>query len=137
MLCWISFSHKEGLVGNVKLKGSLDCKDHEIVVFKILRTARRMHSKLTTLDFRTANFGLFREVVSRIPQDKGKRGPRKLVDIQGLSPTRSGVTHPNTKKSGKNVRMVLGEQDAPGHTQMQKGNLQRVEVRMDNLGGKQ
>jgi len=37
-------TNKEGLVGNVKLKGSLGCSDHQIVDFKILRTARRVHS---------------------------------------------------------------------------------------------
>ncbi|GAB0179267.1 hypothetical protein GRJ2_000392000 [Grus japonensis] len=30
-------TNKEGLVGNVKLKGSLGCSDHEMVQFKILR----------------------------------------------------------------------------------------------------
>ncbi|GAB0188159.1 nucleoside diphosphate kinase 6 [Grus japonensis] len=33
------------VVGNVKLKGSLGCSDHEMVEFKILRAARRTHSK--------------------------------------------------------------------------------------------
>ncbi|GAB0186117.1 hypothetical protein GRJ2_001077000 [Grus japonensis] len=55
-------TNKEELVGNVKLKGSLGCSDHERVEFKILRTARRVHSKLTTLDFRRADFDLFRSV---------------------------------------------------------------------------
>ncbi|GAB0184462.1 hypothetical protein GRJ2_000911500 [Grus japonensis] len=45
-------NNKEGLVGDVKLKGSLGCSDHEMVEFKILRAARRVHSKLTTLDSR-------------------------------------------------------------------------------------
>ncbi|GAB0176630.1 nucleoside diphosphate kinase 6 [Grus japonensis] len=45
-------TNKEGLVGDVKLKGSLGCSDHEMVEFKILRAARRVHSKLTTLAFR-------------------------------------------------------------------------------------
>jgi len=52
-------TNMELLLGNVKLKGSLDCSDHEIVKFKIFRTVRRAHSKLTTLDFRRADFGLF------------------------------------------------------------------------------
>ena len=34
-------TNKEGLVGNVKLKGSLGCSDHDMVNFKILRTVRR------------------------------------------------------------------------------------------------
>ncbi|GAB0175850.1 hypothetical protein GRJ2_000050200 [Grus japonensis] len=45
-------TNQEGLVGNVKLKGSLGCSDHEMVEFKILRAARRAHSKLTALDFK-------------------------------------------------------------------------------------
>jgi len=36
------------LLGNVKLKGSLGCSDHEMMEFKILRAVRRVHSKLTT-----------------------------------------------------------------------------------------
>ncbi|PKU28388.1 dtw domain-containing protein 2 [Limosa lapponica baueri] len=51
-------TNKEGLVGNAKPKGSLSCSDHEMVEFKILKAARRAHSNLTTLDFRTADFGL-------------------------------------------------------------------------------
>jgi len=45
-------TNKEGLVGNMKLKGSLGCSDHEMVEFQFLRAARRTHSKLTTLGFR-------------------------------------------------------------------------------------
>ncbi|GAB0191898.1 nucleoside diphosphate kinase 6 [Grus japonensis] len=53
-------TNKEGLVGNVKLEGSLGCSDCEMVEFKILRAARRARSKLTALDFRRADLGLFR-----------------------------------------------------------------------------
>ncbi|GAB0209831.1 hypothetical protein GRJ2_003448800 [Grus japonensis] len=56
-------TNKEGLVGDVKLKGSLGCSDHEMVEFRILRAARRACSKLTTLDFRRADFGLFRDLL--------------------------------------------------------------------------
>ncbi|GAB0199193.1 hypothetical protein GRJ2_002384700 [Grus japonensis] len=65
---------KEGLVGNVKLKSSLGCSDHEMVDFRILRAARRACSKLTTLDFRRADFGLFRDLPGRIPWDKALEG---------------------------------------------------------------
>jgi len=41
-------------LGNMKLKGSLGCSNNEMVEFKILRAARRVHSKLTTPDFRRA-----------------------------------------------------------------------------------
>jgi len=67
-------TNKEGMVGNVKLQGCLDCGDHEMVKFKILRAARRAHSKLTALDFRRAGFGLFRDLLSRVPWDKALEG---------------------------------------------------------------
>ncbi|GAB0176173.1 calcium-independent phospholipase A2-gamma [Grus japonensis] len=67
-------TNKEGLVGDVKLKGSLGCSDHEMVEFRILRAARRVCSKLTTLDFRGADFGLFRDLLGRIPWDKALEG---------------------------------------------------------------
>ena len=63
----LALTNKEGLVGNVKLKGSLGCSDHEMVEFKMLRAARRAHSKLATLDFTRADFGLFRDLLGRVP----------------------------------------------------------------------
>ena len=67
-------TNKEGLVGSVKLKGSAGCSDHEMMEFKILRAARRMHSKLATLDFRRADFGLFRDLLGRGLWDKDLEG---------------------------------------------------------------
>ncbi|GAB0186773.1 hypothetical protein GRJ2_001142600 [Grus japonensis] len=67
-------TNEEELVGNVKLKGSFGCSDHETVESKILRAARRAHSKLTTLDFRRADFGLFRDLLGRLPWDKALEG---------------------------------------------------------------
>ncbi|KAJ7396984.1 hypothetical protein BTVI_139966 [Pitangus sulphuratus] len=54
-------TNKETLVGNVKLKGSLGCSDHEVVEFRILGATRRVSSKLTTLDFRRADFDLLKD----------------------------------------------------------------------------
>jgi len=65
---------KEGLVGNVKVKGSLGCSDHKMVEFKILRAERRVRSKLATLDFRRADFGLLRDLLSRMSWDKALEG---------------------------------------------------------------
>ena len=67
-------TNKEGLVGNVKLKGSLGYSDHEVVEFKILRAVRKAHSKLTTLDFRRTDFGLFRDLLGRVSRDKALEG---------------------------------------------------------------
>lgn len=43
-------TNQGGLVGNVK--HSLECGDHEMVEFEILRAVRRVHSNLITLDSR-------------------------------------------------------------------------------------
>jgi len=61
-------------MGKVKVKGSLDCSDHEMVEFKILRAAWRAHSKLTTLDFKRADFGLFRDLLGMVPCDEALQG---------------------------------------------------------------
>ncbi|GAB0204644.1 mitochondrial enolase superfamily member 1 [Grus japonensis] len=45
-----------------------------MVEFRILRAARRACSKLNTLDFRRAGFGLFRDLLARIPCDKALEG---------------------------------------------------------------
>ncbi|GAB0205257.1 hypothetical protein GRJ2_002991300 [Grus japonensis] len=69
-------TNKEGLVGNMnlKLKGSLGCSDHKMVEFKILWAARRVQSKLTTLDFSRADSGLFRDLLGRVPWEKALEG---------------------------------------------------------------
>ena len=45
-----------------------------MVGFKILRAVRGAHSKLTTLEFRRADFGLFRDLLGRVPWDKALEG---------------------------------------------------------------
>lgn len=68
-------TNKEGLVGNVKIKSSLGCGDHEKVEFNITVVARRAHSKLTTLDF-----VLFMGLLA--PWDKtlkGRRAPKNWM----------------------------------------------------------
>jgi len=67
-------TNKERLVGNVKVKVSLGCRDHEMVEFKILREARRVRSKFITLEFRGADFGLLRDLLGRIRWDKALEG---------------------------------------------------------------
>ncbi|GAB0202510.1 hypothetical protein GRJ2_002716600 [Grus japonensis] len=71
-------TNKEGLVGDVKLKGSLGCSDHEMVEFRILEAVRSAHSKLIALDFRGADFGLFRNLPGRYHGTKpwSEEGPK-------------------------------------------------------------
>ncbi|GAB0193896.1 hypothetical protein GRJ2_001854900 [Grus japonensis] len=100
-------SNKEGLVGDVKLKGSLGCSDHEMVEFKIPRAVRRVHSKLTALDFRRADLGLFRDLLGRIPWDKALEG-RGTQDswlvFKGHLLQAQERCIPTKRKSGKNTK---------------------------------
>ncbi|GAB0187084.1 alpha-actinin-2 [Grus japonensis] len=99
--------NKEGLVGNAKLKGSLVCSDHEMVQFGILRAARRAHSKLITLDSRRADFGLFRDLLGRVPWDKALEGGGAqescLVFKDHLIQAQERCI-PTKRKSSKNTR---------------------------------
>ena len=51
----------------MKVWDSLDCSDLGMVEFKILRGGRRTKSRIITLGFRRTNFGLFRDLLRRIP----------------------------------------------------------------------
>jgi len=57
----------ERLVEDVKVGGSLGSSDHEMVKFRILCGGSRAISRIKTLDFRRANFSLFKELLGRIP----------------------------------------------------------------------
>ncbi|KAJ7422549.1 hypothetical protein WISP_37385 [Willisornis vidua] len=65
-------TNKERLVGDVKVKDSLGCSDHEMVKFEILRAARREHSKLTTLEFRRAGLASL-EICCEIKKEEESR----------------------------------------------------------------
>ncbi|GAB0203845.1 hypothetical protein GRJ2_002850100 [Grus japonensis] len=103
-------TNKEGLVGDVKLKGSLGCSDHEMVEFKILRAARRVRSKLTALDFRRADFGLFRDLLGRIPWDKalaGRGAQDSWLIFKGHLLQAQEPCIPTKRKSSKNTKRPL------------------------------
>ncbi|XP_064909576.1 gamma-1-syntrophin isoform X3 [Columba livia] len=60
-------TNKEGLVEAVKVEGCLGCSDHEMVEFSILGGRNRVASRIATLDFSRANFGLFKQLLGEIP----------------------------------------------------------------------
>ncbi|GAB0205871.1 hypothetical protein GRJ2_003052700 [Grus japonensis] len=100
-------TNKKGLVGDVKLKGSLGCSDHETVEFRILRAARRACSKLTTLAFSRADFGLFRDLLGRIPWDKaleGRGAQDSWLIFKGHLLQAQERCIPTERKSGKNTK---------------------------------
>ncbi|GAB0178198.1 mitochondrial enolase superfamily member 1 [Grus japonensis] len=97
-------SNKEGLVGGVKLKGSLD---HKMVEFRILRAVRRVRSKLTTLDFRRADSGLFRDLLGRKPWDKapeGRGAQDSWLIFKGHLLQAQECCIPTKRKSSKNTK---------------------------------
>jgi len=67
-------TNKEGLVEDMKVGGRLGGSDHEMVNFQILRGGSRAISRITTLDFRRANFGLFKELLGGIPWVRAPEG---------------------------------------------------------------
>jgi len=66
--------NKEGLIEDVKDGGSLGCSDHEMFNFRILRGGSRATSRITALDFRRVNFGLFKELHGGIPCTRALEG---------------------------------------------------------------
>jgi len=60
---------KEGLVGDMKLRDSIGCSDQEMMEFRTPRGKSKTNSRITTLDFRRADFDLFRDLCGRITWD--------------------------------------------------------------------
>lgn len=62
----LMFASKEGWVGDMKVWDSIGCSDHEIVEFRILRGGSKTKSRIMALDFRSAEFVLFRDLRGRM-----------------------------------------------------------------------
>ena len=61
------FTNREGLVGDVEVGGCLGQSDHEMIDFSIHGGAWRGNSKTATLDFRRADFELFKRLIGGVP----------------------------------------------------------------------
>ena len=102
-----------------------------MVEFGILRGGSRAKSRITTLDFRKADFGLFQRRRICLEESHGNRpwrekGPRKLPDIKGSPPPIPIAVHPNEQGvMQKCQEACTGEQGAPGKTQAQKGHIEK------------
>ncbi|KAK4807040.1 hypothetical protein QYF61_018381 [Mycteria americana] len=68
------FTNREGQVGDVVVGGRLGLSDHDMIEFLIRGEVRRRVSKTTTVDFRRADFGLFRTLVERVPWETVLKG---------------------------------------------------------------
>jgi len=126
-------------VGNVKLKGSLGCSDHEMVEFKILRAGRWVCSKLTTLNFRRADFHLFRDLLRRVPWDKAleERGAQEswIIFKHHLLQAQERCI-PTKKKPGKNAgRSAWMNKQLVDKLRRKKEAYRGWKPRTGNLGG--
>ncbi|KAK4826282.1 hypothetical protein QYF61_007129 [Mycteria americana] len=68
------FTNRDGLVSDVMVGGCLGQSDHEMIEFLIRGEAARGVGKPATLDFRRADFGLFRRLVERVPWEAALMG---------------------------------------------------------------
>jgi len=59
--------NREGLVVDVMVGVCICHSDHEIVELKIFSAIRKKDSRVATLNFRRANFKLYRGLFSRVP----------------------------------------------------------------------
>ncbi|KAK4807033.1 hypothetical protein QYF61_000362 [Mycteria americana] len=100
-------TNKEGFIGDAKVKGSLGCSDHEMVEFRIPRGGRRLKGKLTTLDLRRADFGLFRDLLRSVSWDKaleGRGAQECWLTFKDHFLQAQEWSFPTSRKSGKNAR---------------------------------
>ncbi|RMC20251.1 hypothetical protein DUI87_01097 [Hirundo rustica rustica] len=70
------FANRGGLVGDVVVGCRLGQSDHEIIEFSIFGEVRRSTSKTLALDFRRADFGLFRRLIQSIPWEAALKNKR-------------------------------------------------------------
>lgn len=99
--------------------GSLGCRDHEMVEFRILSGGRSAKSTTTTLYFRIAVFSLFRDVLGRIPGDMAldRRGIKNchLILKDHILQAQEGSILPNQGNQAKEAGM--DKQGTPNRTQ--------------------
>lgn len=69
VLLHLIFANVEELIRYIKPGNSLGCSCHERVKCRVLRQGCKEESNVTTMHFRRADFGLFRDLLERIPWD--------------------------------------------------------------------
>jgi len=97
-------TNKEGLVDDVKVRGSLGCSDHEMGEIRILCGGNRAISRITALDFRRANFGLFKDLLRGITWVRaleGRGDQESWLLFKHHFPHTKDLCIPMSKKSSK------------------------------------
>ena len=101
-------TNRDGLVRDVKVGGSLGCSDHEMVEFQMeLGKGSKAKSRIATLDFRRANFDLFRDLLGSISWDRlleGKGACESWATFKQHFFHAQDRCIPKNRKSGKGSR---------------------------------
>ena len=101
------FTNSEGLVGDVKAGDCLGQSNHEIVEFSILGDVRRVTCKTAVLNFKSADFDLFRTLVAWVPWEsllkgKGVQEAWTLLKMEILKAQEQAV--PECRKASRKGR---------------------------------
>ncbi|PKU31506.1 rna-directed dna polymerase from mobile element jockey-like [Limosa lapponica baueri] len=102
-------TNKEGLVEDVKVGGSLGCSDHEKMEFRIVGTMHKT-SRTETLDFRRANFDLFKKLLGETSWDRaleGREAPESWSIFKHLQTFFKYIS--SKRKTRENVGPLLNE----------------------------
>jgi len=102
-------TNKERLVEDVKVGGRLGCSDPEMVEFRILRGGSRAISRIKTLDFRRANFGLFKDLLGGIPWVRALEG-RGVQECWSLFKITSSALRSDASPGERNLEKEAGDQ---------------------------
>jgi len=119
------------LISDIKTGDSLGCSDHALVEFTVLRDMGKVTSIVRTLNFRKANFQLFKELVSRTPLGNGPKGQGSRTELEIFKDAfhrAQELSVPRCKKSGKNRKRAAGQ------TKEQEGSAQAMEAGTGILG---
>ena len=95
------------LIGDVKTGRSLGCSDHTLVEFTLLRDMGKARSIVRNLNFRKANFQLFKELVSRTPWETALRDRdqnRAGRSLRMLSIERRNSQSPGVRNQAREAR---------------------------------
>ncbi|KAF4793362.1 hypothetical protein TURU_112092 [Turdus rufiventris] len=108
------FANRDGLVGDVVVGGHLGHSDHESIEFSIFGEIRRNINKTFTLDFRRADFDLFRRLILRVPWEaalKNKGVQERWVCFKTEILRVQEQTVPVCRKDKEAVRKLLRSLD--------------------------
>ena len=92
------------LIGDVRIGGSLGCSDHALVEVTVRRGKGQVKRIVRTLNFRKANFQLFKELINRTPwemalRDKGAEQSWQV--FKDAFHRAQELSIPRCRKSGK------------------------------------